>query len=207
MARQTGIVQVRFRLPATDDAKKHSRLAITRASLQAISGIQRDTARGIDMRGRRFVAYDPDYAEARRESGRNASPPDLTLTGTMLRALRLLRVDSPKRAVIGWEGQHATRDVLAGYGANRFLQLDQGRVSRLDSRPLRRGEAAFIRRASTQARQQIRVVPYFKLVMGLQRRRPFFGVVRRERVRQVREVYTRTLRDGLADDLNSRGAR
>lgn len=174
MARQTGIVQVRFRLPATDDAKKHSRLAITRASLQAISGIQRDTARGIDMRGRRFVAYDPDYAEVRRESGRNASPPDLTLTGTMLRALRLLRVDSPKRAVIGWEGQHTTRDALAS--------------TREGGRP-------------------VRTVPYVVLVPALQARRPFFGVVRRERVQQVREVYTRTLRDGLAGDLNSRGTR
>lgn len=174
MATPTGIVRVRFRLPTPKDATDHSRLAITRAALQAISGITRDTRSGVDMHGRAFVPYSPEYAAARLESGRKADPPDLTLTGTMLRALRVLRVDGPRRAVIGWEGQHTTRDVLA--------------APRRGGRPTR-------------------TVPYLTLVSALQRRRPFFGIVRPERVKQVREVYTRTLRDGLANDLNGRGRR
>jgi hypothetical protein len=107
------IIRIRWTLPTRQDVTTSSRLAITRAALQAISGIKQDTGKGIDATGAVFRPYTRQYATRRTDSGRKSSPPDLTLTGTMLRGLRLLRVESDTRAIIGWEGQHSTRDALA----------------------------------------------------------------------------------------------
>lgn len=107
------MIRVRWTLPTRHDVTTSSRLAITRAALQAISGIQQDTAKGISAAGVPFAPYSSRYAKRRTESGRTAHPVTLTLTGTMLRGLRLLRVESDTRAIIGWEGQHSTRDTLA----------------------------------------------------------------------------------------------
>lgn len=201
------MIRIRWTLPTLRDVTTSSRLAITRAALQAITGMKIDTAKGIDAAGRPFVPYAKKYAAKREASGRNGAPPDLTLTGTMLRALRLLRVESDTRAIIGWEGQHTTRNVLAGFGATRFRQLAQGRVSRLDQTPLRSGEAAFVKRASAQARARVRTVPYIKLVQGLNRRRRFFAIARDERRRKILDVYRKTLSSGLQAAMQRPSAR
>jgi len=117
MAAKTGIVTVKWRLPTTQDARSASELAIRKAAIKAVSIILRRTAKGIDARGAPFRPYSKPYAKLKASSGRNASPPDLTLTGTLLRGLRLLRVESPRRAIIGWEGQHVARSPLARKGA------------------------------------------------------------------------------------------
>jgi hypothetical protein len=119
MAKPVGIVSIRFTLPTRQDVEAAGRRAIERAALQAVSGIARATAKGVDADGRPFVAYTRAYAAKKQASGRNVVPPDLTLTGTMLRALRVLRIVSSKRAVIGWEGQHLTRDTLAPRAGKR----------------------------------------------------------------------------------------
>lgn len=160
--------EIRFRIPSVAEIRDAGRLAITRAALQAISGIKQDTARGIDARGAFFAPYTARYAAARLATGRRASPVTLNLTGALMRGLRLLRVDSPRRAIIGWEGQHTTRDALA--------------PKRAGGRP-------------------VRTVSYRALVTGLQRKRRFFAVERRERVEQVRRVYIAALRKATAEAL------
>ena len=177
-------ITVRWTLPTRADVETAGRLAISRAALQAISGIQRDTAKGIGSGGGTFVPYTRAYALAKQASGRRIDPPDLTLTGTMLRALRLLRVEGPRRAIIGWEGQHVTRSLLAK-SAGAFSMLDSRRT---------------IKKRTTSSRR-VRAVAYATLVPALDRRRRFFHLERADRVRQVREVYARTMREGLAAEL------
>lgn len=194
---------ITFRLPTWDDVSRNARLALERGALQAVSIITRRTAKGISSNGSAFKPYTPWYARRKGATGRNSAPPDLTLTGTMLRALRVLRVDPRgQRIWIGWEGQHTTRNVLGGYSAGRFLQIDQGRVSALDARPLRKKEAAFVKRASAQSRAQILSTPYAVLVPRLDRLRPFFHLDLKAERNQVREVINATMVKKLSADLN-----
>lgn len=204
MAQPVGIVSIRFTLPTRQDVEAAGRRAIERAALQAVSGIARATAKGVDADGRPFVAYTRAYAAKKQASGRNVVPPDLTLTGTMLRALRVLRIVSSKRAVIGWEGQHVTRPVLTGFGAGRFRQIAQGRVSRLDQTPLTPAQAAFVKKAGQQARAKkgMRTVSYLKLVTNLNKRRKFF-FIGAALAKKIREVYMASLREGVKQAAQS----
>ena len=45
------------------------------------------TQSGRDISGKSFAAYTEAYSAFREERGRNSSPPDLTFTGTMLKAI------------------------------------------------------------------------------------------------------------------------
>lgn len=192
-----------MRLPDRSDIQSSSQLAMERAAIHAVSIIQRRTAKGQGVRGP-FVPYSRAYAAKRAATGRNTSPVDLTLTGTMLRGLRVLRVEpTGRRAWIGWEGQHTTRNVIGGYSAGRYLQIEQGRVGRLDARPLRKKEAAFVKRASAQARARILSVPYALLIAGLERKRPFFDLTKAE-ADEVRQVFRRTIVDGLSRRITTR---
>lgn len=60
---------------------------------EAVGVIQRRTARGLDMHGRTFVPYSIEYGAKRADDGRNTSPVDLTLTGGLLAALKILRTE------------------------------------------------------------------------------------------------------------------
>ena len=203
MATQKGMLS--FRMPSIRDLNDNAALAAERAALHAVSIITRRTGKGLDVDGRPFKPYGAAYAAKRAAAGRQTSPVNLTLTGTLLRGLRVLRVEpNGRRAWIGWEGQHVTRNVLAGFGATRFRQVSQGLVSRLDQRPLSRQESAFIDRAGKQARATLRTVSYLDLVGGIERKRAFFAIRSRKERAEIIEVYRRTVRDGIQRRLNAR---
>lgn len=166
MAAKPGQITVRWRTPSTADAQAASRAAIEAAAIEAVGIITRRTARGVSATGAAFVEYTPRYAAQRAASGRKAKPPDLTLTGTMLRALRVLRVVSPKRAIIGWEGQHVTRDPLqTTKSASASAQLRAVAYSVLvPALNLRR---RFFAIESTQDRQRVRDAYTERLARGL----------------------------------------
>lgn len=174
MAGKLGQIRIRWRLPTGTDAREASEAAIRKAALKALSLILRRTAKGIDARGAIFRPYGARYAKAKAEAGRNASPPDLTLTGTLLRGLRLLRVESPRRAIIGWEGQHVARNPLA--------KKVKGR----------------------RASKRLHSVAYAVLVPALNRKRRFFTIESVEEMAAVRKVYIDTLRAEMRRRLGGR---
>jgi len=205
MATQKGMLS--FRLPSRRDIDDNAALAAERAALHAVSIITRRTGKGLDVDGRPFKPYGAAYAAKRAAAGRQTSPVNLTLTGTLLRGLRVLRVEpNGRRAWIGWEGQHVTRPVLTGFGAGRFRQIAQGRVSRLDQTPLTPAQSAFVKKAGQQARaaKGLQTVSYLDLVGGIERKRAFFAIRSRKERAEIVEVYRRTVRDGLQRRLNAR---
>lgn len=139
MATQKGMLS--FRLPSRRDIDDNAALAAERAALHAVSIITRRTGKGIDVDGRPFKPYGAAYAAKRAAAGRQTSPVNLTLTGTLLRGLRVLRVEpNGRRAWIGWEGQHVTRNVLGGFSdltlvrmlGGRALEVDEGEKFKFD---------------------------------------------------------------------------
>lgn len=202
-------------IPDRSDVQSVSQLALERAAIHAVSIIQRRTAKGQGVRGP-FVPYSRAYAAKRAATGRNTSPVDLTLTSTMLRGLRVLQVEpTGRRAWIGWEGQHTTRDVFAGlpYSERRMRQVfgmkvnpDIGPLRKKDARKLGRAQR-FLARANRQKKQAaktvIRSVSYADLIAGLETNRPFFDLTKAE-ADEVREVFRRTIVDGLSRRITTR---
>jgi len=169
-------------IPTRDDVTGASRKAIERAALAAASIITQRTARGLDARGRLFAPYTEDYAALRLANGRNAGRVDLTSSGTMLRALRVLGVVSGRRAVIGWEGQHVARPLRM---------------------PLKPGTP----KGNPRTARGVTRVSYRDLVEGLSRKRLFFAIVTRAEQSEVRAEYRRSLLQLLAEVRTTRGAR
>lgn len=204
-----------MRLPDRSDIQSSAQLAMERAAIHAVSIIQRRTAKGQGVRGP-FAPYTKAYAAKRAATGRNTSPVDLTLTGTLIRGLRVLRVEpTGRRSWIGWEGQHTTRDVFAHlpYSDRRMRQVfglptepEIGPLRKKDARKLGRAQR-FLARANRQKKQAaknaIRSVSYALLVAGLEGKRPFFDLTEAEAA-EVREVFRRTIVDGLSRRLPTR---
>ena len=134
MATQKGMLS--FRMPSIRDLNDNAALAAERAALHAVSIITRRTGKGLDVDGRPFKPYGAAYAAKRAAAGRQTSPVNLTLTGTLLRGLRVLRVEpNGRRAWIGWEGQHVTRDVLhAGFSDLTLVRMLGGRALEVDEK-------------------------------------------------------------------------
>lgn len=165
MATQKGMLS--FRLPSRRDIDDNAALAAERAALHAVSIITRRTGKGIDVDGRPFKPYGAAYAAKRAAAGRQTSPVNLTLTGTLLRGLRVLRVEpSGRRAWIGWEGQHVTRNRLGSKQARATLRT----VSYLDLVGGIERKRAFFAIRSRKERAEI-VEVYRRTVRdGIQRR-------------------------------------
>ena len=53
-----------------------------------VTRLQYDANAGRDIEGNTFRPYHPKYAEKRKEMGKQVSPPNLTITGTMLSSIR-----------------------------------------------------------------------------------------------------------------------
>lgn len=102
-------------LPDRKDLDELLQKPLAAAAVMAVSVIQRRTAKGIDANGQAFRQYSKAYAEKKRESGRRSTTPDLTLTGQMVRGLKVLTptnaappasTRAPRQVLIGIEGQH-----------------------------------------------------------------------------------------------------
>lgn len=136
------------------------------AAREAVTRITTRTARGVDAHGRPFAPYSPDYLALRQAAGRGSTV-DLTLTGQLLRALRVLRVE-PDRVIIGWEGQH--------------------RVTRF-SAPKTRGKNAGKRTVQRTAG----TVSMAAIVLGLNKRREFFAIVLKSEIGMLVAIAQRVI--------------
>lgn len=192
------------RLPSSRQLKAFSRRAIAAASALAVSIIKRRTAQGRAIGGGAFPSYSADYSKKKAGSGRNSYPADLTVTGELLGALKVLRVESATRAIIGWSGQHrkySFEQVKDKEGKTRMRRV-------LVAGPLRqikRGKNAGKLRPAPKATiaryrvvKQNGTVPYAVLIPALNKLRPFFGISRDERAELVR-VFQATMDAQIAD--------
>lgn len=127
--------------------------ALRVAALKGLQTIKIRTARGIDADGRAFRPYTKRYATLKAATGRNSTPPDLTLSGAMLGNAKILRTQR-RQVVIGFEGAHR---------AFRF--------SRASKRGKSKGKRTLKR---TSASGVARTVPMAKVVLGVDGIRPFF---------------------------------
>lgn len=102
------------RPPSPVQVRRILGLGLKAAAPAAVGIVQRRTAQGTDVNGRAFRPYSASYGALRQASGRSGRP-DLTLTGEMLRRLRVLRADG-LRVIIGFEGQHRVVTLAKGRG-------------------------------------------------------------------------------------------
>lgn len=113
--------------PSRKDIEAVLHKARLAAAVEAVAIIKRRTAAGVDARGKPFPAYTPEYAKAKGASGRKSSPPDLTASGAMLGALRVLPGAKPR---IGWQGSRpAVRFARKGKKGGTTLKRGPGSVT------------------------------------------------------------------------------
>jgi hypothetical protein len=172
---------IRIDLPDPRALEAMIRKALPAAAVAAVSLIQRRTAQGVDMHGRPFVSYSRRYGALKAESGRNVDPPDLTLTGQMLRNLKVKTATSSTDATFGGR----SREIRIGFDG-------QHRRSRL--RRNRRGKVTLSRTRGTSTMADV--------VLGNQATRPFFGIVTAADVARVQAAFTRRL-DELIREANA----
>lgn len=82
------------------------------------------TQRGLDVSGKKFVKYSPEYRKSLDflNAGKKGKPVDLTLSGDMLAALALLK-DTDGKIVVGYgrdseEAGRAEGNILGSYGGD-----------------------------------------------------------------------------------------
>lgn len=178
------MAKIIIRLPTGSDLKDLFANPLQAAAVSAVSLIQRRTAKGVDLDGRPFAPYSTDYARAKSLAGRNVAPPDLTLTGQMLRNLKVKsRTNSgfsegllSQRVLIGVEGQHR------------------------DARLLATGDEPVVSNPRTQRGWRARTLtrlpsttPMAVVVAATHRRRPWFGVRLPAELQQLARVFQRAL--------------
>jgi hypothetical protein len=174
----TAIV-LRMKLPTAAELLKLTRKPIAATADAAVSLIKRRTSRGTDSRGGSFAPYSEKYRLQRIASGRRGNPVDLTVTGALLGNLKRLRVDSNRRAVIGFEGQHRN---------TRFKATSRrGFLSDVASRKtVRKGT---FRRAGSAS--SFGTTPYAVLVPALNRKRRFFAIESPAEIRTLVSIFQR----------------
>lgn len=156
-------------LPDRGDLRDLIARALPAAGVAAVSVITRRTAQGIDVNGVPFRPYTPRYARDKALTGRRAVPPDLTLTGQMLRNLKVKTPTSPVDATfgrqgpevrIGFDGQHRNTQIAA---VKRKSPVASSTTSRRDLR-------------GKVLKRLARTTPMATVVAANHRRRPFVGI-------------------------------
>jgi hypothetical protein len=167
---------ITFRIPSRRDLEDASRKAITEATQTAVAIVVARTKKGRDERGRPFVPYSDDYRLLKASTGRQVATVDLRLSGELLNRIKLLHVASPRLAYYGVNGVHRNARLRA-VSSGQF-------ISDLATR-----------RSTTKHRlsKQKTTTPMAAIVRGLERTRPFLGIVTPEDRRRVMETYRRVL--------------
>lgn len=204
------MARIIIRLPDLDDMKGLFKRPLQAAAVAAVSTIQRRTARGIDANGSPFRPYTPAYAEKKRESGRSASPPDLTLTGQMVRSLKVKSATNSgaahailsHRVLIGVEGQHRDSKFVRNEKAFDIV-ISSSRDTR--TRRNKDGTTTTYRQVADKYRRNKSTAKGFKLkrlptttplaviVNATHRRRPWFAVRTRSELAHLVRVFQRAL--------------
>lgn len=178
------MAKIIIRLPTGSDLKDLFANPLQAAAVSAVSLIQRRTARGVDLDGRAFAPYSEGYARAKALSGRRSTPPDLTLTGQMLRNLKVKSRTNTgfsegllsQRVLIGVEGQHRDTRLLA-----------TGKQPKASNPRTQRGwRPRTLKRLPT-------TTPMAVVVASTHRRRPWFGVRMPVELQQLARVFQRAL--------------
>jgi hypothetical protein len=187
------------KVPSRNQLEGIFKAALAAAAVEATNIIRERASKGRDVDGNSFRKYSDKYSATKGSSGRNTDPVDLTLSGEMLGALQVLRVESPTLAWIGWSGQHK---------GEKFVRLKRGRKGVLVTN--RRGQKFAIKRSRligpvresdrfkirAELKSTGKAVPYKDLIDGLQRNRKFFGISRPEEIARLVKVYEAAVADG-----------
>ncbi|MDP3767025.1 MAG: hypothetical protein Q8S13_03340 [Dehalococcoidia bacterium] len=182
--------------------------ALAQAALAAILEIRKRTAAGREIDGGAFAPYTPEYAKLKREAGRNtvviqsqvlsvsgggsfavqevgAGAPNLTLSGQMLRNLKVLRTGR-RNAVIGFDGQHI------GMRIGKLKRTKRGKISK----GRKRNVVAETRALHSEGLSSMSVgttAPMASIVTGVSTKRPFLGVRRADERARVTAAAQRVL--------------
>lgn len=96
--------------PEAREVRRWATEAVKAAAIQGIFEIKHRTGQGLDSNYSSFRPYTPAYRELKTLAGRSARP-DLTLTGAMIRGLKLLDAKEGV-ATIGFTGQHRSTRIV-----------------------------------------------------------------------------------------------
>lgn len=87
------------------------------------------TARGVDIRGRRFAPYTPKYKIFRKEKGRPTNIVNLNFTGSMMSSIQYAATDKRVRLfILNTTDDSGARNPVKAFGLNRkrnFFGLSQ----------------------------------------------------------------------------------
>lgn len=185
-------------------------LGLKAAAPAAVGIVQRRTAQGNDLHGRAFRPYSKGYAERKAETGRNVGTVNLTVTGELLRRLRVLRAEG-LRVIIGFEGQH--RDWRFSRVDEAWQKIEHAGATR-DSRGRQRINNRYVReyeriagkgkrlkggrRAGYTIERLPTTTPMASVVLGNNRLRPFFGIVMRHEINVLVQAAQRAIDAELA---------
>jgi hypothetical protein len=174
---------ITVRLPSIDQILPPAlRIEILRrAATHAVAIMKRRTAQGVDVDGAAFTAYSPKYSKLKAASGRNASPPDLTLGSDMLNSLTVLSV-TPDLALVGFQGSSTAyqfQRYRTAKGTATSKKTRTGRATHVLSRKGSRSPVANAVKAAANDRG-----------LGKNPRRHFFGLSPDEK----REVFAEAAR-------------
>lgn len=184
---------------------------LERLAMLAIGRIKRRTGQGKDVEGKTFVAYSKGYAKQRRESGRQASPPTLLLSGAMLGGMDILSADG-QRAVIGFKGTAAAAKFTKRTRSTTRRFLFGATQTTIRNAPLKRKDGTVVTHAVSQG--TVRVANALKAAWndrgeGDNPRRHFFGLSREDRRFLAREGIKQVIeavRQASLSRLSSAGA-
>lgn len=122
----------RIRARLLDGADRRLQLALEAEKAE----IDKRTTSGRDVDGGAFDEYSEGYAKFKAKRGRKASPPDLTFTGSMLRAMTV-EVTREGQKLIGRIFFNSAREAAKAAGnmrTRRFFGLSRDQIKRIVER-------------------------------------------------------------------------
>lgn len=177
--------------PEAREVKRWITDAVKAAAIQGMSQITTRTTQGLSSNYSPFKAYTPAYRLLKVATGRNAKP-DLTLTGEMLRGLKLLDARDGV-ATIGFTGQH--RATSFGKAQKKQTITDVQSRKSLGKRSVKH----------TIQRGGVRVaasIPMATLVLANDRIRPFFRLTHPRDLKAMADAAQARI-DALIEQWNS----
>lgn len=116
------------------DAREKEFVAACQSEL---AKIKERTLAGKDYAGKTFEKYSEAYAQKRREEGRRVYPPDLTITGQMLDALKVNFVKLGAASLLAefyFEGAFNANKAFWNNARREFFRLAKEQIARIDNR-------------------------------------------------------------------------
>lgn len=157
---------------------------LVRLAELAMGRIKRRTRQGKAVDGQTFTPYSKRYAKQLAMSGRQVSPPKLTLSGAMLASMKVLRSDS-KQAVLGFDGTSAAVKFVRQARARKH-RLTGGKITHAAQETTRRVANALKAKWNHDGTEHVPPRPFFAL--SKEDRRVLTADALRQVVAAVRDV-------------------